>query len=257
MGFSQGRRDSGWDISKYRTLDSTNLEARRLLDSGAGPGLVVWSHHQTGGMGRLGRRWLDLPGKSLMVSLILEHMPGFAASALVSLSVRAAIIGLGGRGPLFKWPNDLVYEKRKAGGLLSEVCSIRGREYIICGLGLNVGYHPGELDFPSKLPPTSLLIEEKIIFDMEALLLGMLRELDARLGKSSEDWLSEYRGNLAWLDQAVRVAAPYSVLEQEGASSGDIEGIIKGIDDLGNLLLEVDGRLLCIAAGDVTPGESA
>ena len=89
----EGARLPAWDVREYRTVDSTNLEARRLLRAGASSGLVVVANHQTGGRGRMGRSWLDLPGKSLMVSLVLEGVGGFDAALLVSLSIRAAIVG--------------------------------------------------------------------------------------------------------------------------------------------------------------------
>ena len=106
----------------------------------------------------MGRDWLDLPGKSLMASLVWEGSGGFGDVLLVSLSMRAAIVAAGGEGPDFKWPNDLVYGARKVGGILSESCSEGGRRYIIVGIGLNVGYLPGELDINTRIPPTSLLI---------------------------------------------------------------------------------------------------
>ena len=161
-----------WDIHRYESIDSTNLEARRLLAAGASRGLVVTARHQTGGRGRMGRDWLDLPGKSLMVSLVWEGSGDFEDARLVSLSMRAAIVAAGGKGPGFKWPNDLVYGSKKVGGILSESCSAGGKDHVIVGLGLNVGYLPGELDIPARITPTSLLIEEGRMWDIEELLHG-------------------------------------------------------------------------------------
>lgn len=246
-----GRGCPVWDIRGYESIDSTSLEARRLLDVGASAGLIVTARHQTGGRGRMGRDWLDLPGKSLMVSLVWENIGGFEAALLVALSVRAAIVAAGGEGPGFKWPNDLVYGSRKAGGILSESCNARGRDYIIVGLGLNVGYLPGELDIPARLPPTSLLIEEGRIWDIEELLRGLLQELEVRWGRGREEWLREYRGNLAYLDKKVRVSPPFTILDQESVRVGEIEGVMEGVDDEGNLLLAVEGDILRVATGDI------
>jgi BirA family biotin operon repressor/biotin-[acetyl-CoA-carboxylase] ligase len=246
-----------WDRREYETIDSTNLEAKRLLDAGASSGLVVTARHQTGGRGRMGRSWLDLPGKSLMFSLVLEDLAGFAAGVLASLSMRAAIVGAGGEGPRLKWPNDLVYEDRKVGGVLSEAYTVRGREYVITGLGLNVGYLPGELDISAKLSPTSLLIEEGRIWDREELLEGMLHELDARLRDDRAEWMAEYRRNLAFLEEAVKVDPPLAVVGEAGYGEERIEGFLRGVDDDGNVLLEAGGRTplgTCTALEPANPG---
>jgi BirA family transcriptional regulator, biotin operon repressor / biotin---[acetyl-CoA-carboxylase] ligase len=243
-----------WDIREYQSVDSTNLEAKRLLDAGASAGLVVTADHQTGGRGRLGRSWLDLPGKSLMVSLALEGLSGFDWALLVSLSMRAAIIEAGGEGPRLKWPNDLVYGDRKVGGILSEIHTLKGKVYVITGLGLNVGYLPGELAISAKLRPTSLLIEEGRIWDRGELLQGMLRELEAKLEGDRKEWLSEYRRNLAFVGSAVRIDPPFAVLGEPGYREGRIEGILRGVDDDGNILLEIEGRTLRLASGDMQCG---
>ncbi|MBN2025768.1 MAG: biotin--[acetyl-CoA-carboxylase] ligase [Actinobacteria bacterium] len=240
-----------WDRREYDAIDSTNLEVKRLLDAGAYPGLVVTARHQTGGRGRMGRSWLDLPGKSLMFSLVLEDPAGFMAGVLVTLSMRAAIVAAGGEGPRLKWPNDLVYEDRKVGGVLCEAYAAGGREYVIAGLGLNVGYLPGELAIPAKLSPTSLLIEEGRIWDMGELLEGMLRELDARTRGNREEWMAEYRRYLAFVGEAVKVDPPLAVVGEAGYCERGIAGLLRGVDDDGNALLEVEGRTLRLASGDI------
>jgi BirA family transcriptional regulator, biotin operon repressor / biotin---[acetyl-CoA-carboxylase] ligase len=256
-----GRRPHAWDIRRYESIDSTNLEARRLLDAGASPGLVVLARHQTGGRGRMGRTWLDLPGKSLMVSLVLGGAGGPEPSVLVALSARAAIVAAGGEGPRFKWPNDLVYGRRKVGGILSESYHARGAPpgslqaggavAVIVGLGLNVGYLPGELDLASKLAPTSLLIEEGKIWDPEELLSGTLRQLEAHWGRSRGEWMVEYRANLAYLGETVRVDPPYAVVGETGLGGAGVEGVMLGVDDAGNAMLEVGGRTVVLASGDL------
>jgi BirA family biotin operon repressor/biotin-[acetyl-CoA-carboxylase] ligase len=246
-----GRVSPTWDIRVYETIDSTNLEARRLLGSGASSGLVVTARHQTMGKGRVGRSWMDLPGKSLMVSIVLDVVGGFEAGMLVALSARAAVVEAGGEGPLCKWPNDLVYGARKVGGILSESCRVGEREYIITGLGLNLDYLPGELDIPARLPPTSLLVEEGRIWNHEELLRGILRGLEARLGVGRGKWLEEYRENLAYLGRKARVGPPFSILDEGVGCGAEIEGVIEGVDDGGNLLLAAYGRTLRLVTGDI------
>lgn len=240
-----------WDIREYATLDSTNLEARRLLDAGAREGLVVTARHQTGGRGRMGRGWFDLPGKSLMFSAVLAGVDGFAAAAIVALSMLSAVVELGGRGPELKWPNDLVYGNRKVGGVLSESCAVGGKELVIVGLGLNVGYLPGELDMDARLTPTSLLVEEGRTWDLAELLNASLRGLRERWEAGPEAWRDEYRAHLAYLGERVTVNKPFAVAGRPGKNEEALSGVMRGVAGDGSLLLEVDGELLRVLSGDM------
>ncbi|MEW6554278.1 MAG: biotin--[acetyl-CoA-carboxylase] ligase [Actinomycetota bacterium] len=255
-----GGRLPMWDIRLLESVDSTNLEAKRQLDAGACPGLVVVARHQTGGRGRMGRGWLDLPGKSLLVSLVMEGGGGPALSMLAAVSARAAVVALGGVGPCLKWPNDLVYGGRKVGGILAEAYTAKsgspgrygpGEEALtVIGLGLNAGYLPGELDIPARLSPTSLLIEEGKTWSPSELLSELLRQLEAWWERGRAGWLDEYRANLAFVGETVRVSGPYVLLEETGERR-EFEAVLRGVDDDGNLILEAAGKTLRLASGDI------
>lgn len=254
--------EHAWDLRRYESIDSTNLEARRLLERGAAAGLVVTARHQTAGRGRLGREWLDLPGKSLIVSLVLDGIDPFEAMVLVAVSARAAVVSLGGAGPRFKWPNDLVYGRRKVGGILSEACGARNGRQVVVGLGMNVSYLPEELTLAAKLPPTSLLIEEKRFWGTEELLQALLRELEARVSRDGVRLWEEYRRHLAYLRQRVRVEdftlhpeTPPDAQDSltTGCGEGYMEGMLAGVDEQGVLLLQAGGRTHRLIAGDLIP----
>lgn len=251
-----------WDVRRYESIDSTNLEAVRLLEKGASAGLVVTARHQTAGRGRLGREWVDLPGKSLIVSLVLGDTEPFAAAALVAVSARAAVIGLGGEGPLFKWPNDLVYDRRKVGGILSELHDREGGRCVVVGLGMNVSYLPEELRLTSKLPPTSLLVEEGKFFDTEELLCALLREVAERSSRDRGRVWEEYRRYLAYVGRRVRVENfslhPENTRNGESiaagvAGLGCLEGTLTGVDEQGNLLVDAGGEICRLLSGDLAP----
>lgn len=254
------KKRSVWDVRRYDTIDSTNLEARRLLSEGASAGLVVIAGHQTAGRGRLDRSWLDHPGKSLLVSLVLKETEPFRAAAMVALSARAAVTSLGGKGPLCKWPNDLVYEERKVGGILSESYRAQDGGLLIVGLGMNVGYLPGELKFSSRLPPTSLLIEEGKLWSVEEILQALLNEVRVRLYRERDRIWEEYRDNLAYTGREVFVenyTMPNTAAgetERDGIPvSGSLRGILMGVDAEGNLELKAAGKKVKVASGDLIP----
>jgi BirA family biotin operon repressor/biotin-[acetyl-CoA-carboxylase] ligase len=242
-----------WDTREYESVDSTNLEARRLLGAGeAGAGLVVRADHQTAGRGRLDRRWYDAPKKSLLASFVLPYIDPFHAAALVSTSVRAALIAKGASGPSFKWPNDLVYGEKKVGGILSESCGVGDATYLIIGLGLNVSYAPGELPVSARLSAASLGIEEGGQWRAEDIFWDLLAQFESALGREWKAILAEYRRNLAYVGRSVRVEEGYSLLGHAASEDG-FEAAIEGIDDTGHLILRAGYDSLKLVSGDITP----
>lgn len=134
----------------------------QLVDADtAQPGLTVVSAVQTGGKGQRGRVWQATPGESLLMSVV--SVPGygleqqFPFSATVAVAIAKALQNLNEDWRIaVKWPNDIIINDKKAGGILIENI-IRGQKwsYAIIGLGLNIR----QKMFPAELPnATSLCI---------------------------------------------------------------------------------------------------
>jgi BirA family biotin operon repressor/biotin-[acetyl-CoA-carboxylase] ligase len=149
-------------IIELDTIDSTNNYAMHLVDADtAQPGLTVVSAVQTGGKGQRGRVWQAAPGESLLMSIVstpnytLEQQ--FPFSATVAVAIAKALQNMyEGWQVAVKWPNDIIVDDKKAGGILIENI-IRGQKwcYAIIGLGLNIR----QKQFPAELPlATSLSI---------------------------------------------------------------------------------------------------
>jgi BirA family biotin operon repressor/biotin-[acetyl-CoA-carboxylase] ligase len=133
--------------------DSTNSRAMEMAENGAPHGTVVVADAQTGGRGRLGRRWVSPPGKNVYVSLLLrpDLPPGVAPrlSLVAGVALADALEGLGVPGAL-KWPNDLYLGDRKAAGILAEMSSDPDRiRHVVVGAGINVNM--GAEDFPPEI----------------------------------------------------------------------------------------------------------
>ncbi len=239
-----------WKVIDYESIDSTNLEARRLIESsGEGPGLVVRARHQTKGRGRLQRDWWDLPDQSLLFTLVLNTVPGSEATRLACVAAVAAIHGKAGGGPLIKWPNDLVYGRKKVAGVLAEALPASGLTLV--GMGINVNYQPGELAY---LASSSLLIEEPGEWDPDRLLAAILDEVDRRRAGGYDALAREYAAALAYLGERVTVRPPYSLHGEPGAREEPLKGTVRGVDDDGFLLLETSGGAIHrIVAGDLEP----
>jgi len=138
----------------FDETDSTNAEARRLVESGASGNFIIWAKSQTHGRGRYGRSWQSPPG-NLYMSILLDSNR-FASkqqelSFVTSLGVYNAIriIGLRNKQKLnlgLKWPNDVLVHGAKIAGILLETIKTHNRQYLIIGIGLNIDNHPCDID---------------------------------------------------------------------------------------------------------------
>lgn len=137
--------------------DSTNRVAMEMAENGAPHGTVVVADAQTGGRGRMGRRWVSPAGKNLYVSLLLRpSVPTVDATrlALVAGVALADAVEAMGVPASLKWPNDLYCGGRKAAGILAEMASDPdGVRHVVIGVGLNVNME--EADFPPDLRGTA------------------------------------------------------------------------------------------------------
>lgn len=241
----------GYSLSVHETLDSTNSEAMRMAGEGAASGLWVWARSQRGGRGRLGRRWESLPGNLFASLLLLTNCaPGQIAQLgfVAGLALHEAVLDLSGntlQRLALKWPNDLLLDGLKAGGILLEsTAQTNGRQRVVVGIGLNLTAHPGAVDHPStdlsahgvKATPDHALEKLASAFD---------HWLDVW---STGAGFAEIRS--AWSERALAKKSPIRVRLADGL----LEGVYLGIDGTGALMLALsDGSQRCITTGDVFP----
>lgn len=143
-----------------------------LLGSGLPEGAVAATDHQTGGRGRLGRTWKEPAGSSVLVSVLLQP-PGdrrlpelsLVAALAVSETVEAALV----LATQVKWPNDVMLNRRKIAGILSELSD----GTVVVGIGINVNQTRDELPLDASTEPASLRTATGTTYD-RAVLLGSL-----------------------------------------------------------------------------------
>lgn len=144
------------NILWFDCIGSTNDHAKELAQGGAPHGTVVIAGHQTGGRGRMGRKFDSPPGAGVYMSVILR--PDCKAEALMHLTCAAAVAACNavedafGFRPGIKWINDLVFDKKKLGGILTELSIDPASQtvlYAIVGIGINCCQQPE--DFPPEL----------------------------------------------------------------------------------------------------------
>jgi BirA family transcriptional regulator, biotin operon repressor / biotin---[acetyl-CoA-carboxylase] ligase len=177
-------------------------------------GTLVVADHQEAGRGRLGRRWEAPPGTALLASFVMPF------HALAPLAAGVAAAEACGPQVRLKWPNDLLLEDRKLGGILVEASG----ERCVVGIGINLSWAP---------PGAARLKAER-----EVLLARLVSELERWWVVAAVEVLDAWRARSDTLGRRVRV--------ELGAET--FEGIAEEIADDGSLV--VGGRT--VAAADVT-----
>jgi len=236
----------GRRVEVHQEIDSTNAEALRRAEQGAAEGLVVVAGTQTAGRGRLGRSWADVPGRCLLFSVLLRPPPGAdglltAAAALSSAEAVRTHLRLPAQ---IKWPNDLMLDGRKFGGVLGQ--GARG-DLAAVGVGINVEGRPTDLPAQLHDSATFLSTAARREIDMLALLRAVLRRLD-------DNYLCLCEGNASSILE--RIQALDCVAGREVyvlAGSERVRGQALGWGAQGALLVrDRKGRLREFEAGEVT-----
>jgi BirA family biotin operon repressor/biotin-[acetyl-CoA-carboxylase] ligase len=242
----------GREIRYLAETDSTNRQAYLLGEAGVGEGLVVIADRQTAGKGRMGRTWTSPAGVNLYLSVLLRPpLPPQAATQLTfvsSLAVSRAIAAISGLAPSHKWPNDVLIGGSKVAGLLNELSAEGDRiRFVVLGIGVNLNMTADQFPADLRMPATSLLLAGGVPVARAAFARELLRQLDALYA----DLLQRGPAPLlaAWEERCDLIGKPVAVDE---GRSGEVYGVVAGIDRDGALLLTVaDGSTERILAGDV------
>lgn len=247
-------------LEKFDTIDSTNAQARKMAMAGAAEGTVVWALEQTEGRGRSQNEWAS-PNGGLYASLILRPDVSATQAAQISFVVANVVhkviasilseaiiqkyISAKDADLLLKWPNDILLNRKKVGGILleSSVKASGNVEWVVAGLGINVESHPEE---GTRYPATSL--HSLGITDVSAkILLSRFLHVFAQDYTRWQKFGFDNTRNL-WLHHAAYLGDTISIKVGEETRSG----IFKNIDEDGALVLELsDGTDSRFSAGEV------
>ncbi|MEG2440069.1 MAG: biotin--[acetyl-CoA-carboxylase] ligase [Acetivibrio sp.] len=231
-------------------VDSTNMEAKRLAEKKDSHGLLVIAESQSQGKGRRGRNWESPKGMGIWMSLILKpQIEPIHASMLTLVTALAAAKGIEeetGLEAKIKWPNDIVINGKKICGILTEMSSeVDYIHYVIVGIGINANTEI----FPDQLCETasSLYLEGEKRVERASLICKIMKNfetyyLEFLKTQNLQKLLEEYNSLLVNKGKTVRVL---------GAQE-EIIGIAKGINEKGELLIEVEGTIIPIISGEVS-----
>lgn len=242
---------SRWGVPElhvFGAVGSTNDVARALAEGGAPGGTVVLADAQTEGRGRRGRSWHAGPGQSLILSMVVRPRSMGAESVLslrLGLAAARAIETVAPLAVGMKWPNDLIIDGRKVGGMLCEGVVEGDRvAFVVAGTGINV--HQDDDDWPGTLAgrASSLSARARRAIDTTELagtVIKLWRTAIAEAGdRLAPDEVAELgrrdvlRGRLVTVD-------------------GRVAGEVRGVDPDGALRLNDDGTPRRVVAGTIRP----
>ncbi|KXU37128.1 biotin--acetyl-CoA-carboxylase ligase [Cephaloticoccus primus] len=240
-------------FSVYDTIDSTNDEAARRLARGEPAPFAILAREQTRGRGRFKRDWQSGKHGNLYSSFAFrpelppQRMPTF--TLWMGVNICELIHTLCGLPAQIKWPNDIVFGRRKCGGILTEarIDADQMRD-LVFGFGLNVNQVAGTWGRSLRRPATSLRVEAGRPIDVNHLTAALLGRISLAYSQFVADQYAEQLTTLWEKHDALR-GQQITVVN----GTQNIEGTACGIDENGKLLLRVgDGTQQRFAAGEVT-----
>jgi BirA family transcriptional regulator, biotin operon repressor / biotin---[acetyl-CoA-carboxylase] ligase len=237
----------GSPFIELQSVDSTNNYARTLLQEARLPdrqnpvqhGTAVFAHEQVSGKGQRGKIWTSEKGANIILSLVVKPLSlkltqQFQLSVCAAVAVHGFLTKYAGEEVKIKWPNDLYWQDRKAGGILIESV-IRssdtrdsGWEWSIIGIGININ----QTAFPIYLPnPVSLKQITGKSFDTVALAKEICDELNKKFSEliteGFEKIYTQYLIHLYKINSTVKLKKDNRVFE----------AVIKGVTPTGRLVV--------------------
>lgn len=215
---------------------STNDTAMRLAAEGVPAWTLVAAGHQTLGRGRAGRSWSDRSGRAVLFSLVLRPSLDAELLGLVPLAAGAAMANAAseaaGLDVRCKWPNDLLLDGAKVGGILAE-SELDGAavRHVVVGVGVN-------LEPPEDVAGAAGIGD----VDEEMLVTAFLRSLASLIGGEPNEILDSWRARAYTLGRRVEATTTEGTV---------VRGVAADVDATGALLVDTDAGRVRVAFGDV------
>jgi BirA family biotin operon repressor/biotin-[acetyl-CoA-carboxylase] ligase len=245
-----GSQAARFFIHVAESVESTNTRLLAAAADGAPSGSVLVAELQTGGRGRRGRAWTSGLGSSLTFSLLWRFEHGAAGlsglSLAVGVAVAQALAAAGAAGIGLKWPNDILFQRRKLGGILVELQGdALGPAAAVVGIGINVG-------LPERMrarveQPVADLAEAGCTPDRNVLLAELLLRLAAVMERFSAEGFAAFEAPFRALHVLHGEAA--QVLLPDGRA---LQGVVEGTAGDGALLLRTAQGVMRLHGGEAS-----
>lgn len=231
----------GGPFIELQTIDSTNNYALSQIHAGlAQHGYAVFAHEQTSGKGQRGRQWLSQPGENIALSIVLKPSPlpipaQFRLSVCIASAVHEFFAKYAGFDTAIKWPNDLYWKDRKAGGILIEniirggLVNGAGWDWAVAGIGININqsqFSPGLGNAVSLRQITGKNFDTITL--AHELATNVIRYYDILVNDGYDTILDYYLSHFYMKNQLVKFRSQNRVFE----------AVVKGITAQGQLIVK-------------------
>ncbi len=244
------------------TTTSTNDLAKYELLKDPRPWQAFFASEQTKGRGRKGNNWISLKNKGLFLSIVLpdvnkelQNLIPIVTGISVSKAIEDRIKKISNKdiNIKLKWPNDIYLNNRKLGGILCETRYHGLINRIICGIGINLTYHPKKIEHIN--PATDILTETGVVINSGELVNPICNNIWfylLNLKEKRTDIVTNFLKRDFLYNKYIEVISPVFMDTQNYISKDGIRGIAKGIDKNGALMLESYGIVYRLISGTVS-----
>ena len=242
---------AGKEVLYFDEIDSTNNRAKELGEKDGTHGTLLVADRQVAGKGRRGRVWESPKGISIYMTILLrpQLIPTKAPmlTLVMAQSVAEGIRDVTGMEVGIKWPNDIVMNKKKVCGILTEMSTeIDYINYVVIGVGINVNQKSFDEELKDKA--TSLMIETGTPVKRSALIAAVMKHFEKNYTVFME------RGDLSGLQESYNQMLVNRGKEVRILEPGhEYNAIASGINETGELIVHTpDGEEKHIFAGEVS-----
>ena len=244
-------------VHRFDSIDSTNTWALKRVSEGRALPFACVADHQSQGRGRRGRHWLSPAGANIYMSLAWHFEMPVEDLGMISLAQGGAVIRalekIGINNAWLKWPNDVLIEDRKIAGVLVEASGVRATSCnVVAGIGLNYRMPDnilGEVGASWTDVAHSLDDALPLKAELTAILLDEMVQMCRRYQLEQDTVIQE-------IEQRFDVLKGQRVT-MNLENGRQFEGTVLGINDRGELRVEVDGREMVFNSADVSLSRQA
>jgi BirA family biotin operon repressor/biotin-[acetyl-CoA-carboxylase] ligase len=237
----------GKNIFYFKTIDSTNIYAKKLVKDGVEEGAIVVSDVQKSGRGRKNRSWSSPKGGLWFSVILYPNIPpqnAMLVTMATSVAVAQGIVETTGLAPMIKWPNDLLINKKKVCGILTELDAEMDKiNYSVVGIGINVN---NQIDDNLKDTATSLSKENKTNISRVKLLKSIIKKLDENYSRLTSKDHDSIRKD--WFSYANIIGKSIQVSGEKSVT----KGVVVDVDDSGSLIIQTSKGDVRVFSGDLT-----
>ena len=214
-----------------------------LLPDGQGEaqhGIAIFSHEQTAGKGQLGKNWVSEKGANIALSILLNPYPlsihdQFKLSVCIAVSVGNFFSKYAGDETRIKWPNDLYWRDRKAGGILIESViqnsqsTVGSWQWAVVGIGININQSVFNHDLPNPVSLKQITGKKYEPLELAKELCSIIeKNYQILIAGNFETLFNKYQTHLYKKDEKVKLKKGNRVFETT----------IKGVSETGQLITQ-------------------